>query len=139
LTWIFISSEPQLYIYIYIYMPGFSSSSMFQSTKPFSQIQFPAPGIVRRSSERFQFRRSITPNPCIVSGIRGYRCVHLVEGFVAVHLIHRSDLRISVNRRFPPRLQRGSSSFSSFWLCSGSTLSSPLSPPLCSTHHPPSP
>jgi hypothetical protein len=42
-------------------------------------------------------------------GFREYRCVRLVEGFVAMRPIHRWDLRISVNWRFPPRLQRGSS------------------------------
>jgi hypothetical protein len=67
-------------------MSGFISSSPFQNTKRFLQIQSLAPGIARRSSGRFQLRRqirrAITPNPCIVCRIRGYRCVRLVEGFV---------------------------------------------------------
>jgi hypothetical protein len=54
----------------YIYMSGFISSSPFQNTKRFLQIQSLAPGIARRSSGRFQLRRqlrrAITPNPCIV-------------------------------------------------------------------------
>ena len=98
----------------YIYMSGFISSSPFQNTKRFPQIQSLAPGIARRSSGRFQLRRqlrrAITPNPCIVCGIRGYRCVRLVEGFVAARSVHRLDPRISGNRRISPRLRRGSSS-----------------------------
>ncbi|PWZ19373.1 hypothetical protein Zm00014a_003155 [Zea mays] len=95
-------------------MSGFISSSPFQNTKRFSQIQSLAPGIARRSSGRFQLRRqlrrAITPNPCIVRGIRGYRCVRLVEGFVAARSVHRLDPRISGNRRISSRLRRGSSS-----------------------------
>ena len=98
----------------YIYMSDFISSSPFQNTKRFFQIQSLAPGIARRSSGRFQLRRqlrrAITPNPCIVCGIRGYRCVRLVEGFVAARSVHRLDPRISGNRRISPRLRRGSSS-----------------------------
>ena len=79
----------------YIYVSGFISSSPFQNTKPFLQIRSLAPGIARRSSGRFQLRRqlrrAITPNPCIVCGIRGYRCVRLVEGFVAARSVHRLD------------------------------------------------
>jgi hypothetical protein len=41
----------------YIYMSGFISSSPFQNTKRFLQIQSLAPGIARRSSGRFQLRR----------------------------------------------------------------------------------
>jgi hypothetical protein len=95
-------------------MSGFISLSPFQNTKHFLQIQSLAPGIARRSSGRFQlwrqFRRAITPNPCIVCGIRGYRCVRLVEGFVAARSVHRLYPRISGNRRISSRLQRGSSS-----------------------------
>jgi hypothetical protein len=94
----------------YIYMSGFISSSSFQNTKRFLQIQSQAPGIVRRSSGRFQLRRAITPNLCIVCQIRGYRCIRLVEGFIAAHSVHRLDPRISSNRRISSRLQRGSSS-----------------------------
>jgi hypothetical protein len=91
-------------------MSGFISSSPFQSTKRFPQIQSLAPGIARRSSERFQLRRAITPNPCIVCRIRGYRCVRLVEGFVAARSVRRLDPWISGNRRISSRLRRGSSS-----------------------------
>jgi hypothetical protein len=91
-------------------MSGFISSNPFQSTKRFLQIQSLAPGIARRSSGRFQLRRGITPNLCIVSRIRGYRCVCLVEGFVAAHSVRRLDPRISDNRRISSRLRQGSSS-----------------------------
>jgi hypothetical protein len=95
-------------------MSGFISSSPFQNTKCFLQIQSLAPGIARRSSGRFQLRRqlrrAITLNPCIVCRIRGYRCVRLVEGFVAAHSVRRLDPRISGNRRISSRLRRGSSS-----------------------------
>jgi hypothetical protein len=78
------------------------------------QIQSLAPGIARRNSERFQLqrqlRRAITPNPCIVCQIRGYRCVRLVEGFVAARSVRRLDPRISGNRRISSRLRRGPSS-----------------------------
>jgi hypothetical protein len=91
-------------------MPGFISSSPFHNTKHFLQIQSLAPGIARRSSERFQLRRAITLNTCIVCRIRGYRCVRLVEGFVAARSVRRLDPRISGNRLIWLRLQRGSSS-----------------------------
>jgi hypothetical protein len=95
-------------------MSGFISSSPFQNTKRFLQIQSLAPGIARRSLGRFQLRRqlqrAITPNPCIVCRIRGYRCVSLVEGFVAARSVRRLDPRISGNRRISSRLRRGSSS-----------------------------
>jgi hypothetical protein len=92
-------------------MSSFISSSPFQNTKRFPQIQSLAPGIARQSSGRFQLRRqlrrAITPNPCIVCRIRGYRYVCLVEGFVAARSVHRLDPRISGNRRISPRLRRG--------------------------------
>jgi hypothetical protein len=95
-------------------MSGFISSSPFQNTKRFLQIQSLAPGIARRSLGRFQLRRqlrrAITSNPCIVCGIRGYRCVRLVEGFVAARSVRRLDPRISGNRRISSRLRQGSSS-----------------------------
>jgi hypothetical protein len=95
-------------------MSGFISSSPFQNTKHFLQIRSLAPGIARRSSERFQLRRqlrrAITPNLCIVCRIRGYRCVRLVEGFVAARSVRRLDPRISGNRRIWLRLRQGSSS-----------------------------
>jgi hypothetical protein len=94
-------------------MSGFISSSPFQNTKRFLQIQYIAPGIARRSSGRFQLRRqlrrAITPNPCIVCRIRWYRCVRLVEGLVAARSVRRLDLRISGNRRISSRLWRESS------------------------------
>jgi hypothetical protein len=131
-------------------MSGFISLSPFQNTKLFLQIRSLAPGIARRSSERFQLRqqlrRAITPNPCIVCGIRGYRCVRIVEGFVGARSVCRLDPQISGNRRISSRLRRGSSSpvchlhgfqpSSSFFL---SSLRSPsLSPPAPSgaTPHP---
>jgi hypothetical protein len=95
-------------------MSSFISSSPFQNTKRFLQIWSLAPGIARRSSERFklrrQLRRAITPNPCIVCRIRGYRCVRLVEGFVAERSVRRLDPRISGNRQIWLRLRRRSSS-----------------------------
>jgi hypothetical protein len=95
-------------------MSGFISSSPFQKTKHFLQIQSLAPGIARRSSGRFQLRRqlrqAITPNPCIVCGIRGYHCIRLVEGFLAARSVRRLDPRISGNRRISSWLRRGSSS-----------------------------
>jgi hypothetical protein len=91
-------------------MSGFISSSPFQNTKRFIKIRPLAPGIARRSSERFQLRRAITTNPCIVCRIRGYRCVRLVEGFVGARSVCRLDLRIFGNRRIWLRLRRGSSS-----------------------------
>jgi hypothetical protein len=98
----------------YIYMSGFISSSPFQNTKRFLQIQSLAPGIARRSSGRFQLRRqlrrAITPNPCIACRIRGYRCVRLIEGFVAARSVRRLNPRISGNRWISSRLWRGSSS-----------------------------
>jgi hypothetical protein len=91
-------------------MSGFISSSPFQNTKRFLQIQSLAPGIARRSLGRIQLRRAITPNPCIVCRIRGYRCVRLVEGFVVARSVRRLDPRISGNRRISSRLRRGPSS-----------------------------
>jgi hypothetical protein len=41
----------------------------------------------------------ITPNSCIVCGIRGCRCVRIVEGFVEAHSVCRSDPQISGNRQ----------------------------------------
>jgi hypothetical protein len=94
-------------------MFGFSLLSTFQNTKPFLQIRSLAPSIARRSSERFQLRRqlrrAITPNPCIVCGIWGYRCIRLVEGFIAARSVPRSDQWISINRRISPQLPRDSS------------------------------
>jgi hypothetical protein len=64
----------------------------------------------KRFQLRWQLRRAITPNLCIVCGIRGYRCVRLVEGFVKARPVCQSDLQISANRRISLGLQRGSSS-----------------------------
>jgi hypothetical protein len=125
-------------------MTGFISLSPFQNTKRFLQIQSLAPGIARRSSRRFQLRwqlrRAITPNPCIVCRIQGYRCVRLVEGFVAARSVHRLDPRISGNRRISPRLRRGllprwasSMDFNP----SSSFLLSSLRSPSISPHRPP--
>jgi hypothetical protein len=91
-------------------MSGFISSSPFQNTKQFLQIRSLAPGIARRSSERFQLRQAITPNPRIVYRIRGYRCVRLVEGFIGAHSVRRLDPRISGNLWISSQLRRGSSS-----------------------------
>jgi hypothetical protein len=87
-------------------MPGFASSSTFQSTKWFPRIQFPALGIASQSLERFQIRRAITSNPCVVSGIWGYHCVRLIEGFILACSVRQSDLQISVNRRICPTSAR---------------------------------
>jgi hypothetical protein len=88
-------------------MSGFISSSPFQNTKWFLQIQSLAPGIARRSSEWFQLRcqlrRAITPNPCIIWWIQGYHCVRLVKGFVGARSVRWAD---------PPNL-RQSTDFSS--------------------------
>jgi hypothetical protein len=85
-------------------MADFSSLSSFWTIRRFSQIHSPSLGIARRSSERFQLRwqlqRAITSNSCIISGIRGYCYVRLVESFVSVLSIHRSDRRFVLNRRF---------------------------------------
>jgi hypothetical protein len=87
-------------------MSGFISSSSFQNTKRFLQIQSLAPGIARRSLGRFQLRRAINHNPCIVCRIRGYRCIRLI----AARSVRRLDHRISGNRQISSRLRRGSSS-----------------------------
>jgi hypothetical protein len=95
-------------------MSGFISSSPLQNTKHFLQIRSLTPGIARQSSERFQLRRqlrrAITPNPCIVCRIRGYRCVSLVEGFVEARSVRRLDPWIFGNRRIWLQLRRVSSS-----------------------------
>jgi hypothetical protein len=91
-------------------MSGFISSSPFQNTKQFLQIQYLALGIARGSSGRFQLRRAITLSPSIVCRIRGYRCVRLVEGFVTACSVHRLDPQISSNRQIYSRLRRESSS-----------------------------
>jgi hypothetical protein len=128
-------------------MFGFISSSSFQNTKRFLQIQSLAPDIASRSSGRFQLRRAITPNPCIVCGIRGYRCVRLVKGFVAAHSVRRLDPQISDNRRISSRLRRGSSSpvrtsvvvprVSSFFPSAQGLPHSPLTFPGGGAHPPP--
>jgi hypothetical protein len=58
----------------------------------------------------FQLRQAITFDLCVVSGIRGYRCICLIERFVPVPSIRRSNRRFIPNRRFCARLRRGSSS-----------------------------
>jgi hypothetical protein len=90
-------------------MPDFSSSP-FLEQETVSQYSIPS---YWNCSPKFgavpipsTTQRAITPNPCIICGIREYCCVYLVEGFIVVRLIRRSDLWISVNRRFPPRLRR---------------------------------
>jgi hypothetical protein len=104
-----ISSNPSN-----IYMAGNLSSSPFKILKPIPKFRSETPGIARRSSGWFQLRRqlrqAITFNPCVVGGIRGCRCVCLVESFVLVLSIRRSDLRFVVNRQIFPWLWRGSSS-----------------------------
>jgi hypothetical protein len=91
-------------------MFGFISSSPFQNTKRFLQIQSLAPGIARRSSGRFQLRRQLRRQS--VHRLRNPRVPlrRLVEGFVAARSVRRLDTRISGNRRISSRLQRGSSS-----------------------------
>ena len=97
-----------------IYMAGILSSISFHNSKPHPQIRSETPKIVRRSLKvvptRRQLRRAFTFDPCIFGGIRGYRYVCLVESFVSVPSICRSDQRFIPNRRFCARLRRGSSS-----------------------------
>jgi hypothetical protein len=88
-------------------MAGILSSRPFWILKPHPQSRSETPGIARRSSEQFQLWRVITIDPCVAGEIRGYRCVRLVEGFISVHLIRRSERWFTVNRRFSSRLQRG--------------------------------
>jgi hypothetical protein len=95
-------------------MSSFSSSSPFQKTKRFLQIWSLASSIARRSSEQFQLRRqlrrAITPNPCIVCGIWGYRYVRLIEGFVGAWKsprggVDRRNLKIiNLITHYKPRL-----------------------------------
>jgi hypothetical protein len=120
-------------------MSDFISSSPFQNTKRFLQIRSLAPGIARRSSERFQLRRAITPNPCIVCRIRGYRCVRIVEGFIGTHSVRRLDPRIFGNRWIFSRLRRGSSSSSVSLLHGFQSSSSFFSPPCATPLSPPAP
>jgi hypothetical protein len=76
-----ISSKPRN-----IYMAGIFSSSPFQNSKPHPQIRSETPRIARRSSGR-----AIVFDPCVISGIRGYLYIRLVEIFVPVPSIRRSD------------------------------------------------
>jgi hypothetical protein len=107
-----ISLNPSnIYIYIYIlYMDVTLSSNPFQISKSFPQIRSTCPGIAHRSSGRFQlqrqFRRAINSNPCVIGEIREYHCIRLIERFVLVLLIRRSDHRFVANRQFSSRLQR---------------------------------
>jgi hypothetical protein len=87
-------------------MPTFSSSSPFQSTKRFPHIQFQATRIARRSSEAVPTPANNYSQTVHLFEIQRYHCIHLVEGFVVVHSIYRSDHRIFVNQRFSPRLRR---------------------------------
>jgi hypothetical protein len=96
-------------------MAGILSSISFQISKPLPQFRSETPGIARRSSEWFQLqwqlrrqlRRAFTFDPCVIGRIWGYRCVHLVESFVLMLLICRSDRRFVVNRRICPRPRWG--------------------------------
>jgi hypothetical protein len=89
-----ISSNPSN-----IYMAGIFSSSPFQNSKPHPQIHSETLGIAPRSSGRFQLRRAITFDLCVISGIRGYRYVRLIESFILVPSIHLSDQQFVLNRR----------------------------------------
>jgi hypothetical protein len=91
-------------------MAGILSSSPFRNSKPHPQIWSETLGIARRSSGRFQLRRAITFDSCVVDGIRGYCCVRLVESFILVSSIHRSDPQFDLNRRICAQLRRTSSS-----------------------------
>jgi hypothetical protein len=93
-------------------MAGILSSSPFQNSKPHPQIRSETPGIARRSSGQFQLqrqlRRAITFDQCVVGGIQGHHCVRLIEIFVPVPLICRSDQRFVPNRQYCARLRRTS-------------------------------
>jgi hypothetical protein len=128
-------------------MAGILSSSPFQNSKPHPQIRSETPGIARRSSGQFQLqrqlRRAITFDHCVVGGIQGHHCVRLIEIFVPVPLICRSDQRFVPNRQYCARLRRTSFSPVSLHhllaLCS-SFCSPPRSPPSLSPSgggHPP--
>jgi hypothetical protein len=87
-------------------MTGILSGSPFWILKPRPRSRSETPGIARRSSGRFQLQRAITFDPCVVGGIRGYRCVRLVESIVLVPSIHRSTRRFVLSRWICARLQR---------------------------------
>jgi hypothetical protein len=75
-------------------MVGVLSSSPFRISDPFRESRTTAPSVPRRSSGRFQLQRAITFNSGVVGEIRGYRCVCIVEGFILVLSVRRSDLRL---------------------------------------------
>jgi hypothetical protein len=83
-------------------MAGTLSSSHFQILKPFPPIRSTNPRIARRSSRGFhlerQLRRAITFNSCVVGGIRGYRYIRIIESFVPMPSIRRSDCTFVANR-----------------------------------------
>jgi hypothetical protein len=88
-------------IVIYIWLePSRRAFSKSQNCFPRFDPQFPK--IARRSSGRYQLRRqlrrAITFNRCVVGKIREHRCICLVESFVLVLSIRRSDLQFTVNR-----------------------------------------
>jgi hypothetical protein len=101
-----------------IYMDGTLSSNPFKILKLFLQFRSTISRFAHRSSGRFQLewqlRCAITFNPCVIGEIWEYRCVRLVESFIPVLLIHRSDCRFAANRRFSSRLKRTKSSPVSF-------------------------
>jgi hypothetical protein len=91
-------------------MAGTLSSNPFQILKTLPQIRSTIPGIVRGSSRRLQLRRAITFNTCVVGEIREYHYVCLVESFVSVLSIRRSDHRFAAIQKFSSRLHRTPSS-----------------------------
>jgi hypothetical protein len=97
-------------------MAGILLLSHFRILKPLPQFSSKIPGIARRSLDGSNSGEQLLFDPCIVSRIRGYFCVCLVESFILVPSICRSDQRFVVNGEF---------------VLSSGILSSPVShPPL---------
>jgi hypothetical protein len=94
-------------------MVGTLSLSLLQMSKLFSQIRSQFPELLAEvrggSNSNDNSTKQITFNLCIAGEIREYRCIRLVESFVPVLLIRRSDLRFTVNRQISSRRGRNSS------------------------------
>jgi hypothetical protein len=73
----------------------------------FTSLYPPLLELIARSLGRLHLRGEITFDPCVISGIRGYHYVCLIESFVLVPSIRRSDQRFVPNRHFSSRLQWG--------------------------------
>jgi hypothetical protein len=83
-------------------MAGILLLSHFRILKPLPQFSSKIPGIARRSLDGSNSGEQLLFDPCIVSRIRGYFCVCLVESFVLVPSICRPDRRFVVNGEFVP-------------------------------------